>query len=155
MAKLLIILYKSVMIFKKNNLFSAFRLMPYKRRFNLAPMVDNIGFLPRNTAQVNATHPKFNFVFVLRGNGHFHVGRKRHAVTAPCVFTHVPGLRIQSGPETTWDEIYFSYPKQFTAVFMRMRLLTPERPIWPITNLPVIEKEMMTLSEKTAVNCLG
>ncbi len=142
-----ILLYKTAMLFGAQRKISAYHLAACKRRFALAPTVGNIGFLPGNTARVHAIHPQLNFVFLLRGHGHYATSGKSFNLTAPCAFVHIPELRIKSGPATQWDEIYISYPPRAMNHFTRTGLLDPKNPVWPITDLPAFENDMMNLRE--------
>lgn len=92
-----------------------------------------------------------NFSFILSGRGEFHRFGKCWPVIAPCVITQWPAEHVEYGPTSqdnpscTWDEIYLIYDSRLFASFKQTKLIDPERPVWPIANLPAVLSQIEEL----------
>lgn len=119
------------------------------------PLITASIIAPKNN-WVRHPFPTCNFSFILAGRGEFHRFGKCWPVLAPCVITQWPGEYVEYGPtreenpSITWDELYLIYDSSLMTRFKQTRLIDPERPVWPIANLPAVLAQVEELGRLTA-----
>jgi len=136
--------------FKKMD-FSTKHWAAFTRRHPSAFSVVNTDFLAAKDHWVRTAFSTCNFSFILRGRGEWRRAGRIWAVEAPCVITQWPGEYVEYGPVTlpegTWDELYLTYPAETKARFEAVRLLDPDRPVWPILDPAAVRMQARALHE--------
>jgi AraC-like DNA-binding protein len=122
--------------------FSTKHWAPFTRRFPAAFPVVSTDFITAKDHWVRTAFPTCNFSFILRGRGEWRSDGRVWAIEAPCVITQWPYQHHEYGPAPegggTWDELYIIYAPDLRARFEAARLLDPERPVWPISDLDAV-----------------
>ncbi len=74
----------------------------------------------------------FAVSFILRGAGMYRIFGKTWRVQAPCILTQWPGIPLQFGPDTFWEELSIDYGASLMPRLQRWKIASKRRPIWPI-----------------------
>ncbi len=121
----------------------------FVRRHPSAFALVNANHITAKKECLRTTFSTCNFSFVFRGHGELHRLGRRWPIKAPCVFTQWPGEFLEYGPApgTTWDELYLIYHADTKTRFESMRLIDPERPVWPIRDLPSVRAQAEALRQ--------
>lgn len=104
------------------------------RKFRLNPVLRNMGYIPEKKEWVRNTFTTFNYSFVLRGGGEYHLGGKTWKVVAPAVITQWPDRHVEYGPTEPWggwEELFLIFGSNVD-FFIDHALVDPKRPVWPI-----------------------
>ncbi|MBI5382409.1 MAG: helix-turn-helix transcriptional regulator [Opitutae bacterium] len=118
---------------------------PYARRHPAQFPLVSADFISEKNHWIRTTFDTCNFSLILRGRGEYHRAGRTWPVQAPCVITQWPGEPVSYGPplpKETWDELYFVYDRKHFAGFRRIRLIDPERPIWPIADPAAVQAQI-------------
>lgn len=125
----------------------------YPRRYPATFPLGIIASLPEKRNWVRHRFTACNFSLILRGRGEYVGFGRRWAVEAPCVITQWPGEYLEYGPDHpngTWDEVYLIYDAALYPAFLKQKLVEPDRPIWPIRNLPTVLLQLQHLVKLSA-----
>lgn len=135
--------------------FSTKHWAPFTRRHPAAFAVVSADYITAKTGWVRTAFSTCNFSFIFRGRGEFHRLGRVWTVEAPCVLTQWPHEHVEYGPlaappgAATWDELYVVYAPEVKPRFELVRLLDPERPVWPIRDLGAVRAQAEALCQLT------
>ena len=115
------------------------------RHFPSGLPVRAIGYFPAKRDWVRRTFQRVSFMFVLRGDGEYRWGERRWTFEGPCAFVGYPGVYVEYGPTEEWEELYINYVPELSAAIETRRLLSRERPFWPIHDAGAIRRRAAEL----------
>mgnify|MGYP002338701785 CR=1 FL=1 len=69
--------------------------------------VENLGYIRAKEDWVDTVFSSFNFSFILHGVGEYRINNTVYNVSAPCVITQWPGVRVTYGAKDAWEELFF------------------------------------------------
>ncbi|MFH1760964.1 MAG: AraC family transcriptional regulator [bacterium] len=143
-------IFKDMDIFRKitgniKNDSMAFHLAQYPRETHHGFPVVSIGYIKRKTLHITRTFNTQNFSFILKGTGTYKDCGKTYKVEAPCVITQQPGIPVDYGPDLWWEELYLIYDKIAVKTLNRRGLLVPDKNIWQISNVNVLQEPLEML----------
>ncbi len=124
---------------------------PFPRRFPSPFPVNACNLIPEKKKWVFHKFGTCNFSLILSGNGEFRRKGKIWPVKAPCVITQWPGELVEYGPfhPESWMELYIIYPAKTMPRFRQCHFIDPEKPMWPISDLPAVQEQMAELARLT------
>lgn len=105
-------------------------LASFSRLFPGGPRISSAGYFPAKTTAVVNNFDTFNFSFILSGKGYYTWEGKSLPVTSPCVLTQYPGVPMDYGPETQWEEFFVIYDKSQLPVLKSRNFADRELPFW-------------------------
>lgn len=120
------------------------------RRMKASPTVASIGHVKKTRKSV-VNHPfqSINFSFVLEGSGFYVLDGMRHPVQAPKLIHQWPDAHMHYGPDETWVELFFVYPKAHLDDFIAMGLFRPGE--W---GYPLLDEAELKRSLPSFLQCL-
>lgn len=121
------------------------------RKFCSPMPINIIGFLPhKKDRMICDFFSTFNFSFILEGTGTYIYHGEVYNVKAPCVVTECPGELMDYGPDTSWYEIFLSYPSSSEKFLKKRNFFKQGRPIWHISNPDNVLKLVVELKAALA-----
>lgn len=116
--------------FYKNNF--SFHLSPIPRRFAAAVQLADIGYARTKRERVSYTFRSYNYSFILSGTGTYLWQGHYLPVIAPCVITQSPGVKMDYGATTSWEELYFIYNIDHIPTLTQKGFIREQVALWPI-----------------------
>ena len=121
---------------------------PYPRRYPSPYPVVSFDFIRNKKDWIRRTFQSCTFSLILRGGGEFHRAGVCWPVKAPCVITQWPNEYLEYGPASpheAWDELYILYAASTHVRFRQSKLIDPQQPVWPISDLPAVNAQIAEL----------
>lgn len=118
------------------------------RSFPGPPPVATIGFIPEKSECLDRIFDSFNFSFILKGGGFYHLEGFETEVVAPYVITQWPSRRASYGPSgrwQTWQELYVVYSSEYLPELQRRNLARLDKPAWSIQRTGAWREPLDTL----------
>ncbi len=109
---------------------------PFERQFPSALPLRSIGYVPEKKDRVERTFQSLNFSLILSGRGRYRWRDQWRPVQAPCVITQYPGIPMNYGPDSCWEELFLMYGPETYDHLCTTRFLDTEDPIWAVTPGP-------------------
>jgi len=120
-------------------------LRSLERQFPGGLRVDTCGYVPAKRDLVDRVFYTDAFSFVVHGTGSYTSGGRTWRVRAPCVLTQRSDEHFTYGPESEWEELWFSIDVGSRDEVRRLGLIDPRRPIWYIGEPEPVLDQMRTL----------
>jgi len=92
--------------------------------------VENLGYIRAKEDWVDTVFSSFNFSFILHGVGEYRINNTVYNVSAPCVITQWPGVRVTYGANGAWEELFLIYSSSCMEELERCGFADFSRPIW-------------------------
>ena len=89
--------------------FCFYHLDTFARRHPYHLPVKIIAYDPDKTKTVRHRFDTYNFSLILHGQGFYKRGKELWRIRPPFMFTATPGVWVEYGPETQWEEIFIVY----------------------------------------------
>lgn len=109
----------------------------FRRQFSVLPALDAAGYLPEKDNWISTEFSSWNFSIILSGNGTYYAEGEEYQVIPPCVLTQQPGIHVQYGPESSWEELFFIYAGKEADKLLHGNVFPGRQssPVWYFSNL--------------------
>lgn len=134
-----------VIIFFMDDFF--IHLAPLPRHFPHSMPATTIGYRSQKRERIHQIFDTFNFSFIISGEGEYRTATGVWPVQAPCVITQWPGVHVEYGPTTIWEELFVIYDKNILPRLKAAGMANPVRPVWYIHDSMPVNNRMIELRE--------
>jgi AraC-like DNA-binding protein len=118
----------------------------YRRCLGNVMHVSKCGFLPDKPNVINRWFGRFSFSIITAGDGWLELNGKRRRLKSPCSFLKVPPARLSYGPDSRWDELFFTFASSDEKAMPKSWKFHPENAyIYALCDLHTIRQYMSTL----------